>query len=213
MNLEQRLKDSFEDPGVRSLSDDILSEVRTNWREAESSLRRTFALILLLSLVFELLSRGGIGELNLQFVKLSNPEIVRVGIPLVIAYLWSVVATLITETTFFASIQRAILNLTHPELTKNDLEPILYPANSLIYSSGRFVSLQSGERSDKLLAVFFLPRFFLLALAPIAFDIYAYIVLFQNLGPTNIFLLISCMVAIVLVAESVALFIVRAQSL
>ncbi len=68
-------------------SGELLKEVLTNWRDAESQFRKTITLIIIIAVVFELLTRGGGAELTFSFIRVTDLRLVDIYIPVVVAYL------------------------------------------------------------------------------------------------------------------------------
>jgi len=67
------------------------------WREIERSVTRTSGLMVLVAAVFELINRKSVAEVTLPFVKLTNPGLVQISLPVVIAYLYSNLTELSSE--------------------------------------------------------------------------------------------------------------------
>lgn len=88
MDLEELIKQVFRSQPVRAYAEDYVTEVKTNWREAEKSLTRSLFLITLTALLFELLLRRGVGEVSLGFVTVTKVDVIERAIPVAIAYLY-----------------------------------------------------------------------------------------------------------------------------
>lgn len=138
MDLEELIKQVFRSQPVRAYAEDYVTEVKTNWREAEKSLTRSLFLITLTALLFELLLRRGVGEVSLGFVTVTKVDVIERAIPVAIAYLYSVTALLAAELSMFETVYRHLIRYLWPSLYNSNLERVLYPPNSFLYSGDRF---------------------------------------------------------------------------
>jgi hypothetical protein len=204
MTLKERIEKAFTDPSVRPYADTYLSEIRTTWREAEKDLRRTLLLAMLLSFVFELVSRGGIADFSIGFAKLTDTGVVRGVIPLVVAYLINAITYQLSEIAFLVTLHETILVITYKPIVDNDLEAVTYPANSLLFSQRRMIqTMQEKVPFEGVFAFSFALRALLPVILLLCFEVYAYEQLLSQLGFTNILLWFSMVLSLVLVLEGI----------
>jgi hypothetical protein len=202
MNVEQKVEAAFNDPSAESYTDDYLAELRTNWRDTEKELRRSIFLILVLGFVFELVNRGGITELSIGLAKVTNSNVIRAIIPVVVAYLLNTILAMMADIAFFIDLQERILKVKHKAIAENDLESCLTPANSLIFYQQRIAQLVYGDEIRLYWIIAYIVSFFLrvvlLIVLPICLLIYAYGQLFNLYGWVDWPTIVSCIIATLL---------------
>jgi hypothetical protein len=98
----------------------FLQEVRQNWRDSEKAMGRSALLAGLSAVVFELLGRGGVGELSLGFAKITNLELAQQVLPLAIAYFALQFAILLLESAILEYVHEEIVNLRFPAMSSRD---------------------------------------------------------------------------------------------
>jgi hypothetical protein len=195
----------FSDPDTRAYSKDFLSEVRTNLRDADRELRRTALLILLLGFIFELANRGGIEEFSVMFVKVTDTRIIREAIPVVVAYLTGTLLASALTTLYLSTVHQQVIMDVFPKLADCRFDLALEPSMLLIGPRYKIVPLQWMPflRGN---AAFALARWVFLVGLPLAFEVYAYLELFSELGP-NPRLIVGCVISALLVTYSLLLLV------
>lgn len=177
------IEKGFADDRAKEHAPQYTSELLTTWRDAERSLSRTLLLLFIVAVAAELIARGDAREATVGFVKLTDLELIHELLPAVFAYLYAAVAILAADTSMQEVVFRQLVRHRWPSLWRAHLDRPLYPANSTLFTTERFVhSYRKASRMRKLLDAAFWARFGALVIAPLAFEVYVFVRLFDRYG-------------------------------
>lgn len=120
-------------------ANDYLTDLRTNWRDNENGITRASGLIVGLAALFELILTKQAHTATFTFlgVTISNSAVIRLALPLIIAYLYYYVTYSFIESTIFQNAHDAVINKVYPRIYREGNERQLHPANSLVGSAER----------------------------------------------------------------------------
>jgi hypothetical protein len=206
MRLERMVDQSFSDPSFAENAKDLLSEIRANWREADKELRRAVGLIVLLAVVFDLLGRQAVSEVNVGLVKLSKPEFIQQAIPVIVAYLFGSAATHLADIVTYSRITDMFMGGMFKTLSRGILKVWSYalmPSNSLVRQGELTVMVHTQSSALQWMLAFMVIRLFMLIAGPILLEIYMYITLFSRIGFQSAVLWISFALSLPLTAQGV----------
>jgi hypothetical protein len=203
VSLSESVRKAFTDSAVQEHAEEFLSGIRSTMQESDKNMRRAAAYILLLAFLFELIGRGGVGELSLGLAKLTDNNVVRGVIPLAVAYLYTELAAALCDYTYLYGLYQEIMKTAYKPIHDNRLVESFIPFSSLTYGAARpvqfvtspwtsFYALAAGAR----LAVLFV--------GPLAFEAYAFLKLFQDIGLHNLLLWINLAGTTLLVTIGIA---------
>jgi hypothetical protein len=199
MGISEDINKALESEEFRAHAWDYLTELRTNWRETERDLRRSVALIIILASVFELIGRGGVAELSLASIKISELDLVRTVIPLAIAYFSNSLLLLFIEVRTYRAVHDQFFRRAYKDLGDTQLYIPLEPASSVI-RTGDLTGQYLKETIFTGLAYFYLVlRFVVVILGPILFTVYSYVQLFRDQDVSRLLLWIGCGMSIFLI--------------
>jgi hypothetical protein len=186
-NLGESVKQAFSDTRVQEHSDEFLSTIRSAMQESEKSVRRNAAYMLLLVFLFELIGRGGVGELSLGFAKVTDSNVFRGLIPLAVAYLYSEMLGAFSDYFNLYTVYEGVIETVYKPISDNYLIELLIPTSSLTHGAARGAFFARG-----IWRVFFeaggIARIVILTIAPLIFEVYAFFRLFRSLGLNNLLL-------------------------
>jgi hypothetical protein len=186
-SMRSRIADAFKDSEPRSYLNDFTTEIRTNWREVEKDLKRSAFLMFVFATVFELLTRGGVAELSLSFVKVTDLGIIQRLLPVAVAYFAYSTVSLLLETAVYLVVHDACMKTAYPSLSAEDLNRLIWPSNSVLLGEARFMYfLEERSIVSRSLDITTAVKLLALVLAPLAFEIYAFWRLFAQFGFWNI---------------------------
>lgn len=203
-SLESRLEYAFRGnpPGGRDLTPkDYLDVVRTNWRSAENSLRRTTLGLLVVAVLFELVSQGGVAEFALGPVKVTDLTLVQKAVPVGFAYLtleWVALGILINR---LGSVHDAVVRLEYPRLYEEDLELAMAPTVMSLAGEARIV----GEPGRTHTLMQMLTQFKTLALLILllAAQVVFHVRQFRTFGFSDVLVWSAFIVTIVFMAQTI----------
>jgi hypothetical protein len=198
MDVAERIDRLVGDSTFAPYIEEFLKEVRSNWRDAEASLKRCLVWIALLAIAFELLRRGGLAELSVGFIQISEPKVLQQALPIGIAYQISSLGALISDVFTYREIHLELIDRHHNILRSTELDRALQPANSLIFSQEFQADLSDHVWAAKFTNVVMILRVLVVILLPVLFEIYAYFTLFSSLGVHSIPTWIGCVLSSIL---------------
>jgi len=166
----------------KEYSEGFLKEVLSNWRDAEAQLKRTVALIVILAAVFELLTRGIGVDLTFSFIRIRDLRLVEIFLPLVVAYETYSLYALFSDIQAYDMGVEDILRTLHPQIFTDDFNFLLNPANSILTSTVSLGSKGVQNASSYILFSLGFLKVAVIFIAPLMFEIYAYVRLFQKFG-------------------------------
>jgi len=159
-------------------SGELLKEVLTNWRDAESQFRKTITLIIIIAVVFELLTRGGGAELTFSFIRVTDLRLVDIYIPVVVAYLTYNLHSLFSDLDYYENRVSSMLRVLSKEA---DAPYLATPPNSIL-SSTLHISLQRESRAASILLGLGILKWVAVMGGPLAFEAYAFVRLAEKYG-------------------------------
>jgi hypothetical protein len=206
LSFADSVRAAFETEHAKGYAEKYLSEVLTNWRDAEKSTSRTSFILLLSCISVELIRQGAIKELSVSGVKVADLTILNAFLPVFIAYLYSSLLALAAECSVVETAFRHSFAHLQPELYKANFERVLYPANSTFSSSDLF-RYAGGRKSGKLISVIGSARLLIILLYPIAYIVFYFWTLFAKVGYANVSFWISIVVSFaLLIAAAISVF-------
>jgi hypothetical protein len=173
--------------------------ILAKWQDVEGSVTRTAGFMLLVAAIFELINRREASELNLSFIKLTDPSLVLVALPVVIAYLYSTFGQLVAEG---EQALQAYVKAVSARQDANKSYEALVPGPSLI-AALRGRPAEGDRRTQRIAYGGNVAKVFIAATWPIVFQVYAYDQLFRVEGPSSALLWLSAAVAALLMAFGV----------
>jgi hypothetical protein len=177
----------------------FLTDLRTNWTEAEKAITRSLGILVLLGVVFILIDRKGVTEVTLGLAKVTRLRAIEQVIPAAAAYFYYQLLLLFNEVWMFQEAYNAVYKEVSSDYFSHGLHTFLYPPNSILASGDRmseFAEIAAGKPERLFSGAFVRPWFALVA--PLLFEIYAFWVLFNNFGFRSpvVWLSVSCTVAL-----------------
>jgi hypothetical protein len=196
----------------QTAGDAYLSELRTNWRDAEKDLRRTMVVALILAVTFELMTEGSGAEVTVFAVKVNKLSVLEQSIPVVSAYMAFAIVNLIVQSAALRTAHDAVMSVVHPAAFKEDFEHFLVPGNATFYSQQPTRALKrTTTRHGDLAYAVELARVTSIAVAPVLFVVYAYVRLWYTnhlgalvwvgFGISVVFITLSVCLAVTAVRE------------
>ncbi len=199
VSFEDSVRDSFKNDHAKKYAETYLSETLTTWRDCEKSLSRTAFLLLITCVVTQLIHQGIANETSILEITITNFRIIQIFLPVLIAYLYSNLLSLAAESSMTETAFRKVFNVTQPELYNVHLERALYPANMTFFAGDRIkYAFPEKARTLKFVNLSTDARNYSLLLAPVAYEIYFFVVLFQKTGFLNAGLWVSFTLSVVL---------------
>jgi hypothetical protein len=116
---------------------DYLSELRNNWRDNENGITRASGLIVGFAALFEYALSYKVSEVTLLEVKLSDSDVFKFALPVIVAYLYYYVTYAFIESTIFQHAHDAVILKLYPSIYLKGNEREMHPSNSLISSAER----------------------------------------------------------------------------
>jgi hypothetical protein len=147
-------------------------DVRANWQASEASLRRTVFYIVALATAFILLGAKGIGEISFVGLKVTDLNVVRTLIPVVLGYLAYVVSADAAISLRLRHLHDALAKHYWPDFYANDLELPVRPVGSfqdlaVIERHVRNKFLRKGVHAGSIV------RFLVILACPALFEVFA----------------------------------------
>jgi hypothetical protein len=189
----------------KDYSADLLKETLTNWRDAESQLKKTITLIVILVAVFELLTRGKGVAITFSFVRVTDLKLVETYIPVVLAYLTYSLYSLFGDIDYYdMQASRLLKGLSRDA----EAEFLVVPPNSVLYSTFNISSRRDrvGGVEAWLFILGFLKWTGVMA-GPLAVEVYAFVRLAEKYG-TSLAYWLSVALSAVLCVMAVSTIIV-----
>ena len=170
------------------------------WRETERSVTHTAALMLLLAALFELIKRRNVAELSLPLVKLGNPDLVLIFLPVVLAYLFLTWSELTAEVDWCGRAYDYSLMRVLPDDPHGWYRGALTPGASVITIISRLDFIRKRP-SEKLTSVSGYAKLVIFLVWPVVFEIYAYVTVFGQRGVSTVLVAISAFVTFLLLGS------------
>jgi hypothetical protein len=138
-----------EGKGGREYGNEYLSALRANWQSLENAITRWSALAVTAAFLFEIVitSHKTVNATILGFT-LSDPRVLELGIPVVIAYLYYRIMAGYLESELFSIAHDNALAHLYPEIYETGLRRILQPSNSIKSSGDRLNTLTSPTKAS-----------------------------------------------------------------
>jgi len=159
---------------------DYLAEVRTNWREVESSAFRTAGLIIGTAVIFELIFANGVDEADFLFVKLTKFSFVEFALPIIIAFWYHGFMLSAISSQLLEDTHTAVIGKVYPMLKSTTYLMPLHPPNTLAYGDVTELISAAGRRPGALVSFSLNIRAIFIGITPPVFLVAAYIQLLQG---------------------------------
>jgi hypothetical protein len=205
MGLIRPIEAAWKDTDSQKFLLDHTNDIRGNWYEADRLVRRNLALLVVLAFAFELLTRGGVSELSVAFIKIRDLSLVQKLLPAVFAYVVIEGANALLEAAALREAHDAIIRMRWSVIHNWDLERLLWPPNSMVYSTAKYVYFLGSDTGllGTGLIVGSAVRAVLVLLLPIAFTIYSCTRLFILYGLADVLTWFSVGVSVVALSYAV----------
>jgi hypothetical protein len=212
--LDSSLRAAFDQlqgkEGSPEVAQNFLSELRTNWREAEKDLRRTIGTLLLAAAVLQLTLSSPDdpkAKLTLLGMEITDIRMVQLVLPVVVAYLFSNIAVLLSDIHLFVATHGLVYKLTCSRFADNNIQSLLDPPNASFVSYSRRHNFVESSSLKFTYSMLFWLKLAVIVLGPILFEMYAYWKLFKLPDDTDFLVLVSCLVAGVMILGGLSLLI------
>ena len=203
MSFDESVREAFKDDNARKYAETYLTESLITWRDCEKSLSRITFTLVAVCITAALIYQGIASEASFAGIKITNFRVVQDFLPVIIAYLYSSLMSLAAESimtqtafsTVFAAFQPKLASIAH-------LRYALHPTG-MTFSAGERIkgALPEKDIVRKIVELSADIRGLTLVLAPAAYEVYLFVILFQRAGFTNIGLWISLALSFALFAS------------
>ena len=123
-------KRAFENQGEQNLlASDYLRDIRSNWSECDKTVRRTGLIVMALSVLFYLIEVHAVRSVSVGGVSLTKLYIVAAFIPVVVAYLGSVVNHNLGRGGWLRELHNCAYRHIWKDFADQELQLTLYPHN------------------------------------------------------------------------------------
>jgi hypothetical protein len=185
-NLQNRALLAFPINSTKTYILEVLSEIRSNWKEAEKQVRTPLLLIIILVIIFELFQLSAIQEVSLGPIKIADLSFVQKIIPIVIAFYFYSIANISLMISSYHSIHNVIMKRHFPKIVENDIEKFITPPYFSIFGDNSF--LPRSYKFTHIIKNLLLLLGYLVIFGPVIFDIYAFLMLFYKFGVNDLFI-------------------------
>jgi hypothetical protein len=168
-------------------ANEYLAAVRNNWQVTQGTITRLSALLIAVAFIFELIISSKNSTVTLLGFDLSATAIVKVALPVVVAYLYYQITYSFIESGIYQSAHDRVLQEVYPAIYETNSERPLHPANALETGVDRiYYSLGTDSRATKLIYGLSVIRILVITIAPPLYVAYSYIQLFQKFGIASV---------------------------
>src|SRR5690349_18406153 len=132
-SLKAKYRDTFK-VGTNEYEyvDEFLAVVRANWQATENMVTRSSVLLVSTAFVFELIvSSKKAPTATFLGLNLSVTDFIKFALPAIIGYLYYQITGYWIESAVFTEAHNQALRAKYPAIADNELDPPLYPSNSL----------------------------------------------------------------------------------
>jgi hypothetical protein len=200
MSLRESLAKAVSESRVKEYGETYLSEALNTWRDCEKSISQTALALLITCVVTELIREGITNQVTIGGVQVSNFKTIQAFLPIVIAYLYSRLGSLASESSMNEKVFRTVFRALQPELYEAHLERALYPGNMTFLGSDRIRYMLPKNTPERNFAEQAgVVRLLVLIFVPIVYEAYLFIELFAKMRFTSAILWISLALSAVLV--------------
>lgn len=191
-SMQARVDDAI---NAGELNDEFLREYLNQllaiWQELIKSMVRTVVLAVLAMILFGVLAGKGVSEVTILSFKLSNFSLLELAIPVFVACTALRIYALGIDNQIFSKVYDSIMLRKFPELYKSDLYGMIAPPGTgPIFDSSRIQFLKHS-RSLPILKILDGFQDGIVVLVPVAFEVGAYIYLFNSPKVSDPFVWVS----------------------
>lgn len=179
-NFNSRVEKAFSPKQSSELPKEYLARIQETLDRIEDHLRNATSWLIILTVAFESFSRAIISEVSLGPFKINDLSIIHKAIPVLVAYYFFDLSSLIDRRSRLRVLHKAILDHINKSISENKLDKYLIPRFNLIFYT---LDYQNNKPLEKLQT--FLAKsvaIFVLVILPITFESYAYYRLFTHYG-------------------------------
>jgi hypothetical protein len=201
MDIASKVETSLAEDEARVYASSYLDILTANWRELQTTIRRTLGLTLFTAAAFELIRSGQVQEASLFGLEVSTFSDIQKLLPAAVAYLVFQLVVHYTTTLYYQRIHSGFHGYLHPQLRNERLHIALRPAANLWWepSSLAYASEVRGRLARQLGDLWSVAT----VAGVVAFEIYAYVQLFRSFG-TNWLVLVSLGLTLLLAGRTIA---------
>jgi hypothetical protein len=200
-SIRLRIYDSFDESAPGDY-EEYAGNLLAAWKDTSTTLNRSVFLILTLAAIFELLAyQTSSASFTIASFSFAKTSVVQTTLPTIISYM---VLEAYVLTKRWIDLQRAygaVMELRAPRMAENDLDLLLRPPLTALWTVGRVTSRAITSQSKQLLYSLVLPlgRVALFSL-PVLFEAQAFYRLASKYGDGDIFLWCNAAGSLVLLA-------------
>jgi hypothetical protein len=201
VDISGKVATSLSEEPARLYAAHYLDLLTANWRELQTTLRRTLGLLALSAGAFELIRSAQLQEATVAGLKISNFSNIQKLLPVVVAYLAFQLVVHHTTTLYYQRIHTGFHQTLHPKLREERLHVALRPVANLWWepSTLAYASGVQGRLARNLGNAWSLATVF----GVVAFEVYAYVRLLDAFG-ANWLVLTSVGLTVLLLARTLA---------
>ena len=179
MTITERVKAAFRDEDTKSFGSEYLQMLLSNMKDNTEALSRSISFMLLIALMFELITRAAISDVQVGPFQLQDLSLLQRSLPVIFAYLiYNVlVHQLRTEYTWTAA--QSLMRELHPSLRFTGLDSLLFPKRTSLRG---FWFFPSGTWLDSVSTFFKKVLHYGSLLVALLFECYAFYELFRRFG-------------------------------
>lgn len=199
--ISKSVEAALYDPESLKYIDAYLSALKDNLQKTEDSLKSALVILFFLISVFELLTRAAISEVSLGPFKLSDFSLVYRLLPVVIAYCYYEMFSVLSMRRLSLLTFHTIMGKVHKSISDNDLDYFLLPPATF-----RMEELLSRRSSGKLagaIEAISSPLMLFVLAAPLVFLVYSYYRCFMVFGFKDILVYTSLLFSILFSLQSI----------
>jgi hypothetical protein len=197
--LIQMVAVAWSDPETsKYLRFDFLRGLQRNIQRIEDKFRRSFLTLMLLGAGFVLLTHADAQDLTLGFFRVKDFKLVVQICPAVIAYWYYEVNMIDFSRQICYALYFMIMSYSHPHISMQKLHYFLFSSSTL--TDDMLSSFQQGT-SRKVIRLLSLPIRYLVIVAPIPLEVYAYYWCFKAYGAKSLVNWISLAISLIFVLQ------------